>query len=307
MTMEDITHTEQEMQSASVKNIVTALCKAVTEIPEIKKSKTARVHSSKGSGSSYEYAYADLSDVLAAVVPSLAKHGMMLSWSTRQSGDKVTLTGFLRHGASEEFFSASLPMPILYAQEMGSMLSYLKRYIVGILLPVAATEPDDDGARATHGVEDEDAAKKAMQEAREALAKRPDVKKVAVVDPATRQPATPDRAAELTAQAKVETAEAKAEVAAPAAKIPLHQQKLRAKMEAEGISEERFMVVVTHPKSAGGMGWKPVGTKFTDLDDEFVTKLLDPNKRNWANMVKALPTEKAVTEPDTSFNYGANV
>ena len=306
--MEEITQ-PVEMQSKSVKAITAAMCKAIPEIKEIKKSKTARVHSTKGAGSSFEYQYADLSDVLAAVIPPLCKHGMMLSWSTRQAGDKVTLTGFIRHAESEEFLSASLPMPILYAQEMGSMLSYLKRYICGILIPVAATEPDDDGAKATHGVEDEEAAKKAMEEARAAIAARKDIKKVAVVDPVTRQPATPERAAELTEQAKAETAAAKAEVeetatakedAKPTAE-PRHLQRLRAKMEADGITEEKFMVVVTHPKSAGGLGFKPVGTLFSALEEEWVDKLIDPHKKNWDKVLEKLPGES-----DTSFEFGAN-
>jgi len=108
----------------------------------------AKGHQAKAG--SYDYSYADLTDVSAAVVPALAKHG--LSWSARPT---LTEAGFvlaycLRHeGGHVESGEYPLPDPTKTpAQQLGSAITYARRYALCAMTGVAPGGDDDDGAKA---------------------------------------------------------------------------------------------------------------------------------------------------------------
>lgn len=116
--------------------LVAALARAQAEFPPIQKTHTNPHFRSR---------YADLSDVLGAVRPVLAKHGIAVvqQCRCRWSGDQYELVTALLFG--KDRIESCLPFPVdAKPQDMGSRLTYLRRYALAALIGVAA-EDDDDG------------------------------------------------------------------------------------------------------------------------------------------------------------------
>jgi ERF superfamily protein len=91
------------------------------------------------------YKYADLSDLSATVLPLLAAQG--LSWMTMPTYDdagRFVLQYELLHTSGESRRGA-YPLPSGTAWEIGSALTYGRRYCLAAVTGVAADE-DDDGA-----------------------------------------------------------------------------------------------------------------------------------------------------------------
>lgn len=134
-------------RSESIKALAAALSKAQGEFPSVKKTKTAKV-------GTYSYHYADLADVLAAVVPILSKHEFALVQLPQWDRDKLALeleTSLLH--SSGEWLCGYYPLPTAgKPQEMGSAITYARRYSVQSLLGISAEE-DDDGAAAQNAEE----------------------------------------------------------------------------------------------------------------------------------------------------------
>lgn len=131
-----------DTQSPSIAELAKALVKAQGEFQAIVKDKTAKV-------GQYSYNYADLASVLGAVVPVLCKNGLALSQITRWDSDKLvmSLDTRLLH-TSGEWISGTYPLPTAAKpQEMGSAITYARRYSVTAILGIA-TEDDDDGQAA---------------------------------------------------------------------------------------------------------------------------------------------------------------
>jgi hypothetical protein len=124
-----------------------ALADFQAEIPHIAKGQKATVKSDKGS---YSYEYADLTDITAAAMPLLSKHG--LSWS---SAPTISEHGFilrysLLHTAGHrEGGEFPLPDPSRFtAQQIGSWLTYARRYALCAVTGIAPGGDDDDAAKA---------------------------------------------------------------------------------------------------------------------------------------------------------------
>jgi hypothetical protein len=116
-------------------SLVAALVEAQKAFPAIKKSKENKHFGSK---------YADLSDVLAAVVPALNAQGILL---TQPVEDGVLVT---RLTLGAETMETRLPLNLdVKPQELGSQLSYLRRYSISALLAVASEDDDDGNAAST--------------------------------------------------------------------------------------------------------------------------------------------------------------
>ena len=116
-----------------------ALLEAQRKFPAIKKTRTAKA-------GTYSYDYADLSDILRVVLPVLGEHGLALTQRYSVLDGLILLETMLLH-TSGELLSSVLPIsgPGPTAQELGSLMSYMRRYAVTALLGIAA-EDDDDGA-----------------------------------------------------------------------------------------------------------------------------------------------------------------
>lgn len=128
-------------------NLATALVAFQAEMPTVNKGKKASVPTK--SGGSYTYTYADLADVTAAGVPVLGKHGLSFTSRPRRcdNGD-YELEGVLMH-VSGETSTGSLPLHGRTPQELGSALTYARRYLFGCLTGIV-TDDDDDAQAASH-------------------------------------------------------------------------------------------------------------------------------------------------------------
>lgn len=120
----------------AIDKIAAALAKAQGELTNPKKTKTANL-------GKYKYAYADLGEIMDAVRPTLAKHGLAIV-QTLSPGVLLTM---LVHESGQAFRSTYALPEKATAQEMGSAITYGRRYSVSAILGIAA-EDDDDGAKA---------------------------------------------------------------------------------------------------------------------------------------------------------------
>ena len=93
----------------------------------------------------YKYKYADLNTVQAAIFPLLADYG--LTWTTAPT---LTPQGFalhyaLRH-ASGEAIEGDYHLPAGTPQEIGSAITYARRYALCAVTGLAPGGDDDDAA-----------------------------------------------------------------------------------------------------------------------------------------------------------------
>lgn len=135
--------------SPSITALVTALLAARKKFGKIIKDKTAEVKSEGKSG--FRYKYADLASVLEATVDPLADEGVLLTqWMGTSAAGKPALTTMLVH-VSGEFFSDAMDLPGLgdrpTPQQLGSLISYLKRYCASASLAVVSEEDNDGGGK----------------------------------------------------------------------------------------------------------------------------------------------------------------
>jgi hypothetical protein len=124
-------------QSIETKELNAAVASFQAEVPKVKKENTA-------AAGKFTYKYADLADVMNAAIPVLAKHGL----SIVQGFVEGRLQTEIHHSSGQWRGDDGLPLPLnLSPQELGSAITYFRRYgacaAVGI-----APEEDDDGAAA---------------------------------------------------------------------------------------------------------------------------------------------------------------
>lgn len=117
--------------SETLGKLTTALVKARAEIKHPARNKV---------NPHFRNRYADLTAVLDAVVPAFTANGLSLV----QMVDGNKLVTVLSH-TSGEFISSAADIPAHNnAQQLGSALTYLRRYTVQALAGIAADD-DDDG------------------------------------------------------------------------------------------------------------------------------------------------------------------
>ena len=92
--------------------------------------------------------YADLAAVLDAIRKPLADNGLSITQTTEVRGDAFVLVTTLRH-TSGQWVAGEYPLPIgATPQQLGSALTYARRYSLSSLACIAADEDDDaEGAR----------------------------------------------------------------------------------------------------------------------------------------------------------------
>lgn len=113
------------------------------ELDSVTKGKKALVPH-KGGGS-HSYAYADLASISSHVLPLLSKHGLAFTCTPISLADSVTLRGVLTHSGGGAI-EGSLPIFGRTPQEIGSSITYMRRYLLGCLTGVV-TDEDDDGQK----------------------------------------------------------------------------------------------------------------------------------------------------------------
>lgn len=127
----------------------TALVAAVGELTNPPKKSKANL----GHGKPYEYA--DLALILNHVRPILHKHGFALMQDVTQDDGRLSVTTVLHHTSGESLRFGPLAGPGGSKwQDLGSAITYARRYALCAALGIAGDE-DDDGASAPVGEPDE--------------------------------------------------------------------------------------------------------------------------------------------------------
>lgn len=136
---------------AGVDKIAAALAKAQAKFSTPKRNKTAKVPTK--SGGSYSYSYADLTDVLDAVLGPLNEQGIALTQGPEAGVGEpcgIDMVTRLIHTSGQQLVTR-LPLPVgVEPQKMGSWITYWRRYQISAMTGIAS-EDDDDGASAGHG------------------------------------------------------------------------------------------------------------------------------------------------------------
>jgi hypothetical protein len=134
------------LRSENLNELAAALSKAQGEFPLIAKNK--KVDFQPKTGGRVKYNYADLADVISAISPVLARHGLSFIQETQIDGENLILESTLMH-ASGQWRTNRFPLAKFdRQQEQGSELTYIRRYTLTAMLGVHADE-DDDGQSAS--------------------------------------------------------------------------------------------------------------------------------------------------------------
>lgn len=145
-------------------NLAKSLAAVQAALPTVHKGKTASIKSDKGS---YGYTYADLADVTTAILPLLAKNGLSFVAHprlTEKGGYELAAT--LLHESGESIVGA-LPLTGGTPQQLGSSITYMRRYLLGCMTGLV-TDDDDDARLATEAAKQ--ARREVHQQAAEAAA-----------------------------------------------------------------------------------------------------------------------------------------
>ena len=123
---------------APASQINAALSELQTQLPYIAKDNTANVPTK--TGGSYKYKYADLAQISREVLPLLGKLGLAFTSRPTFHDGRLFLVYELRHISGEEI-AGMYPLPNGTPQEIGSAITYARRYC---LCAVTGVAPDDD-------------------------------------------------------------------------------------------------------------------------------------------------------------------
>lgn len=93
--------------------------------------------------------YANLSDILQAVMPLLSSCGLSITQPMRVTETGTILITRLLHESGELIESEMILPHNPDPQRLGSLISYYKRYQLTALLGIATIDEDDDGNRAS--------------------------------------------------------------------------------------------------------------------------------------------------------------
>jgi len=106
-------------------------------------------------GKKIKFKYASLPEILKTVRPVLSKHGIALLQEPKTVENVVQITTTLIHKSGEwvRFEPLEMKAASPYAQEIGSAITYGRRYNISSVLGLGA-EDDDDGNAAQDGIKD---------------------------------------------------------------------------------------------------------------------------------------------------------
>lgn len=145
-----------QQQSDSVDQLATALAKAQGALKPAAFNRT---------NPHFRNRYADLASVLEAIRGPLASNGLSVTQATTLADGALVLVTTLRH-ASGQWCASTYPLPLgAKPQELGSALTYARRYALSALVCLAADEDDDgEATRTSSGAQPASAPVPAMRE-----------------------------------------------------------------------------------------------------------------------------------------------
>ncbi len=119
-----------------------ALAELQMQLPHVAKDNTAKVPTK--SGGEYRYKYADLAQISRDVLPVLGKLGLAFTSRPTMAGEQLVLMYELRH-VSGECIEGMYPLPLRGTpQEIGSAITYARRYCLCAVTGVAPDNDDED-------------------------------------------------------------------------------------------------------------------------------------------------------------------
>ena len=129
--------------SPEINEIATALSAAQGEIPAIGYDKTVKV--STKTGGTYTYSYTTLARIWEVIRSVLPKHGLAVIQTPGEHDDRLSMTTLITH-TSGQWIRGTFAMPKggYTPQEVGSLITYARRYQLSPMLGIA-TEEDEDG------------------------------------------------------------------------------------------------------------------------------------------------------------------
>ena len=137
--------------SEQIGELADALSKAQSEFPEIHKTNTAKIQHKNGGGS-HTYKYADLADILKATTPVLSSNGLAVTQmvDTSENGSMVLRTTIAHK--SGQYMQGTMPIGFNGGdpKQLGSMLTYYRRYSFTALVGICADSDDDAAAAGNH-------------------------------------------------------------------------------------------------------------------------------------------------------------
>jgi len=150
--LERLWQMQVQFNAASAKQqFIAAMAALKAEAIDIVKRKEVDFPNAKGGRTQYKHA--ELSDVIAAVVPALSKHGLAHRWDCDQKNGQMVVSCIVTHIAGH---SERLTMEAPYdasggknaIQAIGSAKTYLERYTLLGILGLSTRSEDDDGQAA---------------------------------------------------------------------------------------------------------------------------------------------------------------
>lgn len=135
------------LTSAPIGNLAKALATAQGAFTVPTKGHTAKVKMKNGG--EYTYTYSTLDDLIAATRPALAANGLSVIQDVEVSPRSVSVWTIIAHGSGEQWRSGAVVLAVGgdgRPQDVGSAITYARRYSMGAALNVAADEDDDAAA-----------------------------------------------------------------------------------------------------------------------------------------------------------------
>ncbi|MFC7443286.1 ERF family protein [Laceyella putida] len=141
--------------SQSIAQIAGALSKFQGEVTNPSKTKTAIIPPKDPKKQGYKYKYADLGDIIDTIREPLKKHGLSYIQNPvrNDKGDLEGVYTMILHESGEYMIFDLVPIRAganATPQQIGSALTYARRYSLSLALGIAADE-DDDASAAEHG------------------------------------------------------------------------------------------------------------------------------------------------------------
>ena len=164
-----------------------ALAGVQADLPRIAKDADAKIPGKDGK-QGYAYKYADLADVAEAVMPLLGKHGLAFTAKPTMDDGMFGLAYSLVHESGEKD-AGFYPLPDPRStppQQVGSAITYARRYCLCAVTGVAPNGDDDDAGAAQAGYQSAGAAFEAASPV------RPSAKTPAPAPAQAARPATTD-------------------------------------------------------------------------------------------------------------------
>jgi len=116
-----------------------AIVAANGKLRNLPKTATAKIDTRQGG--SFTYSYAPLPDLLDAVRPVLAEHGLALLQHVFGGDGQVGVQTLLVHESGSTYVAGSVTLPATDPKVAGSVITYLRRYSICALFGIAG---DDD-------------------------------------------------------------------------------------------------------------------------------------------------------------------